>query len=162
MKDVTPRSGDPDPEVSHDDAVHGRPRPYLRKHGEQMMGSSRVHSAYSLEIVVPSSQFKKTGQVIAGIPGHVEVRASGPQTSGWIRLVLSTDGEENLLALESKLRSSLDFHMVHCEDRVLARSRGGKTRTHASVPLETAEDLAIAYTPGVGRVSTWSPQLQSE
>ena len=75
------------------------------------------------------------------------------QISGWIRLILSTQGEHELQDLEARLRENLDFHLVYCEDRVLASSRGGKTTTRASIRLETPEDLAIAYTPGVGRVS---------
>ena len=124
------------------------------------MKTPRVHPAYSLEIVaysleivVSNDQMKRTGQIVATGPGHVDVRVAGAQVSGWIRMVLATESEQHLLDLESRLRQGLDFHLVHCEDRVLACSRGGKTQTRASVPLETPEDLAIAYTPGVGRVS---------
>lgn len=117
------------------------------------MNTPRVHPAYSLEIVVSNDQMKRTGQIVATGPGHVDVRVAGPQSSGWIRMVLTTESEQHLLDLESRLHQGLDFHLVHCEDRVLARSRGGKTETRACVPLDTPEDLALAYTPGVGRVS---------
>lgn len=118
------------------------------------MSSARVYPAYSLEIVVSTSQMRETGQIIAAIPGHVDVRPAGPQTSGRVRLILTTDSEQHLHDLKSQLRQGLDFHLIHCEDRVLALSRGGKTQTRASVPLDTAEDLALAYTPRVGRVAS--------
>jgi malate dehydrogenase (oxaloacetate-decarboxylating) len=38
------------------------------------------------------------------------------------------------------------------EDPVFARHRGGKLAVASTVPLETREDLAIAYTPGVALV----------
>ena len=117
------------------------------------MTTRRGHPAYSLEIVVSDDQFARTGQIIADAPGHVDVREAGPKTSGWVRLVLTTDSEHQLEDLESRLREALGLHLIYCEDRVLACSRGGKTQTRASIPLDTPEDLAIAYTPGVGRVS---------
>ena len=118
------------------------------------MSTSRVHPAYSLEIVVSTGQMRRAGQIIAAIPGHVDVHVAGPQTSGGVRLILTTDTEQSLHDLESQLREGLDFHLIHCADRVLALSRGGKTQTRVSVPLDTAEDLALAYTPGVGRVAS--------
>ena len=117
------------------------------------MKTPRVHPAYSLEIVVSNDQMKRTGKILEKAAGHVDVRVAGPPASGWTRLVLTTESEQHLLDLESRLRQGLDFHLVYCEDRVLACSRGGKTQTRASVPLDTPEDLAIAYTPGVSRVS---------
>jgi len=117
------------------------------------MTTPRVHPAYSLDILVSSDEMRRTGQILTDGPGHVEFRVVGTPASGWVRMVVTTESEEHLVDLESRLRRGLDFHLVHCEDRVLACSRGGKTQTRASVPLDTPEDLAIAYTPGVGRVS---------
>ena len=117
------------------------------------MTTPRVHPAYSLEVVVTEDQMKRTGQIVATGPGHVDVRVAGPQSPGWVRMILTTENEEHLADLQSRLRRGLDFRLAYCEDRVLACSKGGKTLTRAVVPLETREDLAIAYTPGVGRVS---------
>lgn len=117
------------------------------------MNTPRVYPAFSLEILVSDDQMTTTAQIVANAPGHVDVRPAEPHMSGWVRLILTTQSEQHLFDLESRLREGLDFHLACCEDRVLARSRGGKTQTRASVPLETPEDLAIAYTPGVGRIS---------
>jgi hypothetical protein len=43
------------------------------------MKTPRVHPAYSLEIVVSDDQMKRTGQIVANGPGHVDVRVTGPQ-----------------------------------------------------------------------------------
>lgn len=118
------------------------------------MTSRRVHPAYSLEIVVSDRHLDLVARIAAEMTGPVVVRDDQHPEPGWTRLVLLTDGEQHLHELETRLRTRLDFHLVYCEDRALARSRGGKTKTTSSVPLETAEDLALAYTPGVGRVST--------
>jgi hypothetical protein len=51
------------------------------------MSTSRVHPAYSLEIVVSTGQPRRAGQIIAAIPGHVDVHVAGPHTSGGVRTV---------------------------------------------------------------------------
>jgi len=112
-----------------------------------------VDPAYSLEIVLPDDQVAEVARIVAGISGPVESRDLDHPDDGSVRIILTTDGEGDLSMLQARLRESLDSRMVHCEDRALARSRGGKTQTRSSVPLETAEDLALAYTPGVGRVA---------
>ena len=104
------------------------------------MNTARVYPAYSLEIVVSDDQMKHTGRIVADSPGHVGIRGVGREEGSWVRLVLPTESEEHLTDLESRLRGGLGLHLVHCEDRVLARSRGGKTKTRASVPLQTSED----------------------
>lgn len=66
------------------------------------MNTPRVHPAYSLEIVVSAGQMRRTGQLIANGADHVDVRAAGPQASGWIQMVLTTDSERPLQELESR------------------------------------------------------------
>ena len=117
------------------------------------MNTKRAGPAYSLEIVVSDSHVTEVSRVAAAMPGPVTVRDGNSPESGRSRLILSTDGEQNLEELQSQLRTTLESHLVYCEDRALACSRGGKTQTRATVSLDTAEDLALVYTPGVGRVS---------
>src|SRR5690625_4043984 len=42
--------------------------------------------------------------------------------------------------------------MIDMQDPIFLAHRGGKLRTTATVPLDSSEDLSIAYTPGVARV----------
>ncbi|MDP9182508.1 MAG: NAD-dependent malic enzyme, partial [Actinomycetota bacterium] len=52
---------------------------------------------------------------------------------------------EDLAAVESEDRDA---------DPAFALHRGGKIEVGLSVPLETREDLSLAYTPGVARICT--------
>lgn len=42
--------------------------------------------------------------------------------------------------------------VIDLQDPIFLAHRGGKLRTVTTVPLETREDLSVAYTPGVARV----------
>ena len=43
--------------------------------------------------------------------------------------------------------------VLDATDRTLTMHGGGKIEMHNKVPIETREDLSMAYTPGVARVS---------
>jgi len=47
-----------------------------------------------------------------------------------------------------------DARLVETIDRTFALHRGGKIHTGLKMPLETRDDLSMAYTPGVARVCT--------
>lgn len=123
--------------------------PGNRRHATPATGGGDV--AFSLDIIVSDSQLREVEQIVKDAPAPVHSRERTPREPGWVQLILSTDSEPGLVSLQNELKERLGFHLVHCEDRALARSRGGKTRLHATVPLATAEDLALAYTPGVAR-----------
>ena len=40
------------------------------------MSTSRVYPGYSLEIVVSTGQMRRAGQIIAAVPGHVDVHVT--------------------------------------------------------------------------------------
>ena len=54
--------------------------------------------------------------------------------------------------IESAVRSLRDIEVLAVYDRTFALHRGGKLRVEAKIPLREQDDLAMAYTPGVGRV----------
>ncbi|MEM6868743.1 MAG: NAD-dependent malic enzyme [Cyanobacteria bacterium P01_C01_bin.121] len=54
--------------------------------------------------------------------------------------------------IESAVRSLQDIEVLAVYDRTFALHRGGKLRVEAKIPLREQDDLAMAYTPGVGRV----------
>lgn len=56
------------------------------------MKTPQAHPEYGLGIVVSDDQFKQVGQILATFPGQADVRLTEPQTSGWIRLVLTGEG----------------------------------------------------------------------
>lgn len=82
------------------------------------MTGHHAHFAYSLEIAVSDRHAAQVAFVASQMTGPVVVRDDQHPEPGWTRLVLLTDGEQHLHELESRLRASLDFHLVYCEDRV--------------------------------------------
>lgn len=54
--------------------------------------------------------------------------------------------------IEEAVRSLSDIEVLDTYDRTFALHRGGKLRVEAKIPLREQDDLAMAYTPGVGRV----------
>ena len=69
------------------------------------------------------------------------------------RLIASVWDQEGMDPARRVLEAYFGHRLRRCVDRVVAAHRGGKIRTVAAVPLAGAEDLALAYTPGVGRIS---------
>ncbi len=63
---------------------------------------------------------------------------------------IDSDHSEQVVAAVSRL----DGVIVHkVSDRTFLLHIGGKIEVHSKVPLKTRDDLSMAYTPGVGRVS---------
>ena len=61
----------------------------------------------------------------------------------------STEGAQKI---EQAVRSLPNIEVLAVYDRTFALHRGGKLRVEAKIPLREQDDLAMAYTPGVGRV----------
>ena len=61
----------------------------------------------------------------------------------------STESAENI---EAAVRALDTVEVLSVQDRTFALHQGGKLRVEAKVPLREQDDLAMAYTPGVGRV----------
>jgi malate dehydrogenase (oxaloacetate-decarboxylating) len=56
--------------------------------------------------------------------------------------------------IEAAVRSLPHVEVLDVADRTFALHQGGKLRVEAKIPLREQDDLAMAYTPGVGRVCT--------
>jgi malate dehydrogenase (oxaloacetate-decarboxylating) len=108
---------------------------------------------YTLEVVVPDRRQHEVAAIALRAPGQVSTGLHTRQVPGWSRLRLVADRETTLRWLEQRIRSQLGFELVSCADLAIERSRGGKPTTQAKVPLRDGDDLAVAYTPGVGRVA---------
>jgi malate dehydrogenase (oxaloacetate-decarboxylating) len=67
--------------------------------------------------------------------------------------VLATDAEHVERIVEAA-RSVLGVEVVHVSDRTFLLHLGGKIEIALKVPLKTRDDLSMAYTPGVARVSS--------
>ncbi|NCJ06693.1 ACT domain-containing protein [Synechococcales cyanobacterium C] len=52
----------------------------------------------------------------------------------------------------SAIKSQLDVQVLDVYDRTFALHRGGKITVTSKLPLHSQDELAMAYTPGVGRI----------
>ena len=116
-------------------------------------GASRPDIAFTLDVVVVEPRAEEVTRIAAAAPGTVVAREGTRRQPGWRRFRLTADRAATLCWLEKRLRSRLGPDLLSCVDLAMERSRGGKTQTTAKVPLRDNEDLAFAYTPGVGRVA---------
>ena len=116
--------------------------------------SARPDVAYTLDVVLADRRRAvRATQIAAAAPGPVDVHREDWPSVGVVRLRLRAPDEASLRWLTHWLRAELGAGLLSCVDLTMDRSRGGKTRTRATVALRDQEDLAFAYTPGVGRVA---------
>src|SRR5580765_1906234 len=66
--------------------------------------------------------------------------------------VLATD-EGHLARIVDAVRALPGVEVEHVSDRTFLMHLGGKLEVTPKTPLRTREDLSMAYTPGVARVS---------
>jgi len=70
------------------------------------------------------------------------------------QIQVETRGEAHGLEVVEAAKSVAGVELLSVSDRVFDRHRGGKIEVTAKFPVLTRDDLSMAYTPGVGRVST--------
>ncbi len=61
----------------------------------------------------------------------------------------SSDHEESLV---EAVKALPDIQVLNVYDRTFALHQGGKISVHSKTPLKSQSELAMAYTPGVGRI----------
>jgi malate dehydrogenase (oxaloacetate-decarboxylating) len=69
------------------------------------------------------------------------------------RLVIACGGLDQQLAVRTAIETIEGIEVVSIDDTTFALHEGGKLAVAATAPLSGPHDLAMAYTPGVGRVS---------
>jgi malate dehydrogenase (oxaloacetate-decarboxylating) len=63
------------------------------------------------------------------------------------------DDARHLETIVAAVKGARGVEVVHVSDRVFLAHLGGKIEVTSRLPLKTREDLSMAYTPGVARVS---------
>ena len=63
------------------------------------------------------------------------------------------DDESHLAAIVAAVRASGSADVVRVSDRTFLAHLGGKLEIRPRLPLKTRDDLSMAYTPGVARIS---------
>ena len=67
-------------------------------------------------------------------------------------ITVNTAGEEHVGKLAEKLSSISGIEFLGVTDRTFELHRGGKIHVESKVPVQSRDQLAMAYTPGVARV----------
>jgi len=67
-------------------------------------------------------------------------------------LLVEAYNEEHGEAIVAALRSIPDLKVLNVCDQTMALHEGGKISVESRIPVQSQGDLAMAYTPGVGRV----------
>jgi malate dehydrogenase (oxaloacetate-decarboxylating) len=68
-------------------------------------------------------------------------------------VTVSAANEGHLHAIVESVRAVDGIEVLHVSDRTFLMHLGGKIEIASKVPLKTRDDLSMAYTPGVARVS---------
>lgn len=67
-------------------------------------------------------------------------------------LCIDTASEAHASEVEQAIRQLPGVEVLSTEDRTFALHRGGKITVNSRIPVKNQSDLAMAYTPGVGRI----------
>jgi malate dehydrogenase (oxaloacetate-decarboxylating) len=69
-------------------------------------------------------------------------------------ITIDAASQEHAESVVQALKADTEVEILSVEDRTFALHQGGKLITISKLPLQSQDDLAMAYTPGVGRVCT--------
>ena len=83
-----------------------------------------------------------------------DIRSMSTLADGARRFVVACSGVEHQQAVRAALATSPGVRVVAITDATFDLHEGGKIEVTPRVSVTNADELAMAYTPGVGRVST--------
>jgi len=122
------------------------------------MVSLTPNPSYSLTIRIKllnqASQLSKVLEAIAQEKGNLGNIDVVEKSREHIIREISVDASSTEAAnsIEQAVRAVEGIEVLEVYDRTFALHRGGKLRVEAKIALNEQDDLAMAYTPGVGRV----------
>ncbi|NJM99138.1 MAG: NAD-dependent malic enzyme [Phormidesmis sp. RL_2_1] len=122
------------------------------------MVSLTPNPSYSLtlRIKLPNqvSQLAVVIEAIAKAEGNLGNIDVVEKSREYIIREISVDAASTAAAnnIEAAVRALSNIEVLSVRDRTFALHQGGKLRVEAKIPLREQDDLAMAYTPGVGRV----------
>ncbi|MCD0451374.1 NAD-dependent malic enzyme [Actinocorallia sp. API 0066] len=121
------------------------------------MGAPSVSYSITVRLEVPAG-----GRAVSGITHHVEhaggvVTALDVNTAATdmlgIDVTIATRDTEHAEAIVGVIESIEGVRVHKVSDRTFLMHLGGKIEMKSKVPLRNREELSMAYTPGVARVS---------
>jgi malate dehydrogenase (oxaloacetate-decarboxylating) len=69
-------------------------------------------------------------------------------------ITVDASSSDHADAIVAAVKAAEEIKVLSVYDRTFSLHKGGKIRVKCKVPLKSQEDLAMAYTPGVGRICT--------
>jgi malate dehydrogenase (oxaloacetate-decarboxylating) len=122
--------------------------------------SGHLSPSYSatLRVHVPDSpgSFARLAQAIGdagGLLGAIDIVRVEPGVK--VRdVTVEATGAEHLERIAAAVHALDGVEVEHVSDRTFLLHLGGKIAMHSKVPLKTRDDLSMAHTPGVARIST--------
>ena len=67
-------------------------------------------------------------------------------------VTVNTGGPDHSESIIAALNTETGIEVIHTSDRTFLMHLGGKIEVHSKTPIETRDQLSMAYTPGVARV----------
>ena len=121
------------------------------------MASASVSHSVTIRLELPArptavSELTTAMEQVGAIVTALDVTASGADRLQ-VDVTAATRGEDHAEQLTEALRVLHGVQIGKVSDRVFLAHLGGKLEIRSKVPLRTRDDLSLAYTPGVGRVS---------
>jgi malate dehydrogenase (oxaloacetate-decarboxylating) len=118
--------------------------------------SSSFSIALQLQIPNQPGMLAKVTQAIADQGGNLSQIELRQQTAAFVLrdIVVDTASTEHAAQIVEAVKTLPGILIHRVEDRTFALHRQGKLEVISKSPLESNAELAMAYTPGVGRVSS--------
>ncbi|MDX2271437.1 MAG: NAD-dependent malic enzyme [Cyanobacteriota bacterium] len=111
--------------------------------------------AVRLQVANQPGMLAKVAQAIADVGGNlnqIELLQQTPTLSER-EIFVDASSSEHAQHIVQSIKTVTGVQVLQVLDRTFELHRGGKLQMLGKQPLESASDLAMAYTPGVGRVS---------
>ena len=115
---------------------------------------TRPSTGYALDVTLIADA-DAMGHVLAAVVGMAaDVRRVDGDGSSRRRLLIACASTDHQVAVQTAIASVAGVEIVAIADATFALHENGKLKVAPSADLAGPDDLAMAYTPGVGRVSS--------
>lgn len=107
-----------------------------------------------LKLPNQTGQLARVTQAIAAAHGNLEDVCLLERTRRWVIREITVDAasSEHADAIVTAVKDLDQIDLIHVQDRTFQLHDGGKIEVVSKVAVRNQDDLAMAYTPGVGRV----------
>ena len=107
-----------------------------------------------LELPNRAGSLASVMQAIADVGGNLDHITLIEQTRNFVKreVIVEASSEEHGEQIVTAVKAIAEINVLSVSDRTFEIHQGGKIVVNSRLPLKAQSDLAMAYTPGVGRV----------